>query len=463
MSRAAPATGVLSRLFRPVDIASLVFFRVAFGALMLWEVIHYFGAGWIDRYFVAPRFHFTFPGFSWVTPWPAPWMHVHFFVLGVLAVCIMLGLWYRIAAFLFLVGFTYVFLLDQARYLNHFYLVSLVSFLLCIVPAHRAGSLDVLRRPRLHSRAAPAWSLWLLRFQMGIVYLYGGVAKLNADWLGGEPVRTWIAEKTGFPLVGRYFTEEWMVHLVAWGGMLLDLLVVPLLLWRRTRAIALLAAFVFHIANSQLFRIGIFPWLAAAATLLYLPPDWPRLRWLRRAGPAPAVESGVPMPAFGRRQRVLVGVLGAWVLLQVLIPLRPYLHPGNPSWNEEGHYFAWHMKLHHKDCRGGFAATSRTSGERWEVPIREFLAPWQIRQMLARPDLILQFSHHVADHYRRSGRGEVAVRAEIWCSLNAREPRLLVDPTVDLAGEERLCFRRYSWVLSLEAPARVGSAPHPAH
>lgn len=138
------------------------------------------------------------------------------------------GFWYRLSATLFFLGFTYVFLLEQARYLNHFYLISLISFLMIFVPAHRAFSIDALSGAR--SATAPAWALWLLRAQIGIPYFYGGLAKLNGDWLRGEPMRVWMASGTDFPLIGPWFTDERVVFLFAYGGLLIDLLVVPLLL-----------------------------------------------------------------------------------------------------------------------------------------------------------------------------------------------------------------------------------------
>jgi hypothetical protein len=123
----AAATRVLTRLLTPVDIAALVYFRIVFGAIMLWEVWRYFEYGWIERYWVDPKFHFTYYGFDWIRPWPSPFMHYHMAGLGVLAAMILLGLWYRVSTVLFFLGFTYIFLLEQARYLNHFYFVCLVS------------------------------------------------------------------------------------------------------------------------------------------------------------------------------------------------------------------------------------------------------------------------------------------------------------------------------------------------
>lgn len=124
------ATKLQLRLFAPLDIASLVYFRIVFGALMIWEAWRYLDRGWVARYYIEPTFHFTYFGFGWVKPWPDDWMHVHFYALSVLAIMVMAGLFYRVSVTLFFLGFTYVFLLDQARYLNHFYLISLLSFLL---------------------------------------------------------------------------------------------------------------------------------------------------------------------------------------------------------------------------------------------------------------------------------------------------------------------------------------------
>ena len=108
------------RLTARVDNASIVYFRVVFGALMLWEVWRHLKNGWVEQYFVEPAFHFTYVGFDWVRPWPGDGMYLHFYALGILAAFLMIGFAYRLSAVLFFLGFAYVFLLEQARYLNHF-------------------------------------------------------------------------------------------------------------------------------------------------------------------------------------------------------------------------------------------------------------------------------------------------------------------------------------------------------
>ena len=124
-------------LFEPVDAASLTFFRIAFGTVMVWEVARYFAYDWIYSNWIQPRFFFPYYGFEWVQPWPGDWMYWHFLALGVLAACIALGFLYRLAAALFFLVFAYVFLLDQANYLNHYYLIVLISLLMVVVPANR--------------------------------------------------------------------------------------------------------------------------------------------------------------------------------------------------------------------------------------------------------------------------------------------------------------------------------------
>ena len=274
-----------SRLFRPVDNSFLIFFRIVFGGIMLWEVYRYLSHTWISRYYIEPTVYFTYYGFSWVKPWPGRGMYIHFFALGVLATCIIVGFFYRIAATLFFFGFSYVFLLDQTRYLNHFYLIVLISLIMIFVPAERALSVDAWLRPKIRSDTAPTWTLWLLRAQIGIAYIFGGIAKLNGDWLRGEPMRSWLNPYSQLPVFGPLFAKEWVVYSFVMGGLLLDLFVVPLLLWRRTRPYAFVAAVIFNLINSVIFQIGIFPWFMLGATLLFFPPDLMRrvVRWIIRA------------------------------------------------------------------------------------------------------------------------------------------------------------------------------------
>ena len=440
-----------ARAFAPVDNASLVFFRIAFGLLMTWEVCRYFQRGWIARYWIEPQFFFSYYGFSWVHPWPGIGMYIHWAVLGVLALFISVGFLYRVSAALFFVGFTYSFLLDQTNYLNHFYLVCLLSFLLIFMPAHGALSLDAWLRPRLRSQIAPAWTLWLLRLQIGVVYFFGGVAKISPDWLRGEPMRNWMARTTDFPIFGRFFRDEWAVYTVSYGGLLLDLFIVPCLLWRRTRIPAFVLAVVFHLVNARLFQIGIFPWLAIAATTLFLSPDWPRRalsRFRSSMGSTPAVASEI-LPA--RHRTLVLSLVAAYTAIQLLVPLRHLLYPGQADWTYEGHRFSWRMKLHQRNARARFHVIDDNNGQGSEVSPHSFLSRRQAAKMAARPDMILQFAHFLAEKLPRQGPKPLRVEGRVMAWLNGRTPQRFVDPGVNLAAEPRT-LGPAPWILPLTEP-----------
>lgn len=408
---AAPRTWS-ERLFAPIDCASIVFFRVVFGALMLWEVGYYASHGYIDEFWIKPAFHFKYYGFEWVEPWPGQGMVWHFAALGFLALMILFGAVYRLATALFCVGLTYVFLIEEARYLNHFYLACLVSFLLACIPANRSYSLDARWRPSLRSATVPAWTLYLLRAQFGLVYFYGGVAKLNGDWLRGEPMRYFLQQAADHPVIGAHVGAAWLTYLFAYGGLLLDLLVVPFLLWKRTRPWAFLVALAFHLTNAWLFTLDIFPWFMIAATALYFPPDWPRraVSWFVPGMPASADTSGARVrPRWTERATVVV--LGVYLAIQVLVPLRSFLYPGNVLWSNEGERFSWRMMLREKRAETWFAVANLDKDQHVFVDPRRLMSAEEALAMYHDPEALQAFATSLArDWAPKQGWKRVSVK-----------------------------------------------------
>lgn len=419
---------------------------------MIWEMFRFFGNSWIAQYYINPPWLFKYSGFEWIDPWPGYGMYLHFYGLGILALMILLGFFYRVAAALFFLGITYVFLLAESTYVNHFYLVSLLSFLLIFAPAHKAFSFDAFRNPRIRSSTTPTWVLWMLRGQIGIVYFFGGVAKINLDWLRAEPVREWLAVRTLFPVIGRWFTEEWLVYLFAYGDLFLNLLAPFALLWRPTRFYALGLIVIVQLISSPMFDIGTF--LMVGATLMFMPPDWPRLHWLRRGRTSREPTYSTGLFRIERSQRIIGALLAAWFLIQVIVPLRHHLYPGNVSWSEEGRNFSWHMELRNKDSLIKLYVTDPETGDTRKIDIEDYLTDRQGQKMSTRPKMILKFSHYIAGQYEENGTPNVQVRAKVMASLNGREPQLLVDPKVNLA-RERNSFLHANWILPLTQPLKL--------
>lgn len=440
----------LPRVFTPVDIAPLVCFRIFFGAMMLYYVVSAALDSWIDFFYVRPDFHLTYPGFGWVRPWPGNTMYLHFGVMGLSATTIMLGLCYRASAFVFWLTFTHTFLIEKALYQNHYYLICLISGIMIFVPAHRAASIDAFFKPQIRSVTVPVIWLWLLRLQLGIPYFYGGLAKLNYDWLHGMPMTLWLGRRTQLPYVGEWLAHEWAPLFFSYGGLLYDLLVVPALLWRRTRLVAYIASVAFHLTNHVLWDIGIFPWFMIGATLLFFPPrQFRRLFGLRAIRTPQDVPGDVTVT---RRQKGLAVVIGVYVAWQLLFPFRHYLYPGDVNWTEEGHHFAWHMMLREKDVAVRFFVFDPDTGKRGLLKISDFLNERQLSRMGKDSDMILEFVHHVRDHYAEHGRN-IEIRVLTLTSLNGRKPQLMIDPNLDYTQVERR-WGPQPWILPLTEPLR---------
>lgn len=504
---------VRERLVVPVDATSLAIFRIGFGVIVAWDVWRKYDRGLIGLHYVDPDHHFTWWLFDWVRPHHGFGIYIAFAVLAVAALFLAAGLYSRVAATVVCAGLAYWFLLDKLRYLNHHYLAVLLALLLIVVPAQAAWSLDAKRRRDPGRPAVPAWAVWLIRFQVGAPYFFAGIAKLNFDWLvRTEPMRLWLSLNTDFPLVGQFFTDEVVIRLLTWGSTLLDLTVPFLLLHRRTRVPAFGIALLFHFVNARIFTIGIFPWLMIVATTIFFEPDWPRRladsarrgpAWLRAtlltafgvgfaiggflpktfalipaviggfgvvvlvfhltpggarkiASPASTDERGAPVRQGFAMQRALAVFLAAWVAIQILLPLRHFAIPGNTHWTEEGNRFAWHMLLKHSEAKLAVVVTDSVTREARIEDLERFVTPNQLRGVKS-PDLILQLTHIIEDHYRRHRRQDVEVRVGLTKSLNLRPEQLLIDPKLDLTEVPRPYLPPADWIVPLDAFDEAGN------
>ncbi|MCX7409816.1 MAG: HTTM domain-containing protein [Planctomycetales bacterium] len=439
-------------LSAPVDVASLVVFRIGFGLIAAWWCFDDLRTGRVHELYVVPAFHFTYYLFDFVRPWPGVGMTLHFLALLLLALCVAAGFLYRVATVLFALGFTYFFLLDRTNYQNHYYLLMLVSWTLVLLPLNRCAAVDAFVGLAARSDTVPAWCLWLLRFHIALPYAFGGLSKLRPDWFAGEPLRTHLTSKTWLPLVGPWLTSEVTIVILTWGGLLFDLAIVPLLLWSRTRVLAYVLCLGFHLMNSFLFDIHVFPWFMMFATTLFFAPDWPRrlLGHRHSVPPETPVRNWATLPP---RSRVAGIVLSIYCVGHLLIPLRPFLYPGDSAWTERGHHFSWRMMLRSKSSALRYYVTDPKSGKTGSVDLRRFVNLNQGLSLARDPEMILHLAHFIGDEFHRQTGRNAEVRALVLTSLNGRKPELLIDPNVDLAKEPR-GFHFRNWILPQHEPLR---------
>lgn len=472
------SVGFQARWRRPVAADSLAVFRIGFGLLVAFSSLRFLAKGWVDTLYLAPENHLTYRWFGWVAPLPTPWMHLHMVALAAFGICIALGYRHRLATALFIVGFAYTELIEASLYLNHYWFITLAAVLLLLLPAHHHWSLDAAagragscispndasraNDPRegeagragsqaesraVQAQAVQAWVVWALRAQVGIVYVFAGIAKLNGDWLfHAQPLRLWLADRTHLPVIGPFLDEPLVAYAASWGSAAFDCTIVAWLLWRRSRPWAYAVLVVFHIATWLLFpKIGVFPWVMIFCALVFFPPDWPRQlakrarAWLdgnaaiepepRQSDTANRKTSSVSRPA--------ILLLAIFAAVQVFLPLRHYLEPGNVRWNEQGYYLAWRVMLTEKAGHLEYEVTDPATGRNWLAYPELVLTDWQAAHAATRPDLIHATALLIADHYEQQGIPDAEVRATSWVSMNGHQAKQFIDPAINLAAHPR--------------------------
>ena len=420
---------------------------------MFGSIVRFWWRGWVTSVYVTPHFHFTYSGFDWVQPLGSTGMHLLFFCIALSALLITLGLFYRAAAVIFFLSFTYVELIDVTTYLNHYYFISLVAFLMIWLPANRDYSLDVLLRPAIRRRQVPAWCIGILRFQIAVVYVFAGLAKLNADWLiDATPMRIWLPGKTHLPVIGLFMYEEWVAYLFSWFGAAYDLFIVAFLLNRATRPLAFCVVIIFHVATAVFFPgIGMFPYVMIANSLIFFSGNFHErllsfLPYYARTRTAAFTEG------FAYRfksRKILHAAIWIYIAIQLAIPLRFLLYPGHLFWHEEGYRFSWRVMLMEKSGAAYFTVKDPGSQRSIEVNNAEFLTPLQEKMMNTQPDMILKYAHFLEKTFKQRGMSQPEVYAEIYVSLNGQRSRPFIDSTVNLA-DQPLSWGHYPWVLAYE-------------
>ncbi|MBC6993386.1 HTTM domain-containing protein [Neolewinella lacunae] len=434
---------------RSLSAAPLAVFRIGFGLMMLLSVVRFWAKGWIEKLYLEPTYFFSYRYFEWVKPL-GNWTYLLFAVVGLSALGILLGWKYRWSSTVFFLSFTYVELMDKSTYLNHYYFVSLLSFLLIWLPAADYFSLDARGRER---PTVPAWTIHALQVFVGVVYCYAGLAKLNSDWLlQAQPLAIWLPAKYSLPGLGDLLQQRWVHFAFAWLGAAYDLFIPFLLLWRPTRWLAFGAVVVFHVLTRVLFPIGMFPYIMIVSALIFLDAGVHEriIGYLRtglgRLGARPQVPGKVVRERnWGLPKTVVCAVLA----LHLLLPWRYLLYPGELFWTESGYRFSWRVMLMEKAGYLSYRIEDPITGRSRTVDPSRYLTPLQAKQLATQPDFILEFAHHLAREYQQRGQAPPAVYAESYVALNGRGSRPYVNPSVDLTTVT-WATPRTAWLLPFE-------------
>ena len=454
-------------LLKKTEAAPLAVFRVLFGFMMLGSILRFYSKGWIESLYLTPKFFFSYSGFEWVKPVGA-WTYLIFIICGLSAFFVAIGFKYRWAIIAYFLSFTYIELMDKTTYLNHYYFVSSVSFLMIFLPANAYFSVDAYRNRSLKQAKIPQWNIDSVKVILGIVYFYAGLAKLNSEWLiHAQPLSIWLPAKAHLPVIGPFLTQKWVHYFFSWSGAVYDLTIPFLLLFRRTRFLAYLAVIAFHVLTGWIFPIGMFPYIMIVSTLIFFPPKLHHTIILYAKKVVALIQSllgnvlihkdGEDSTAVRTQSEVItnksiwrklqIGVVGLFLAFHLLFPFRHLGYPDELFWTEEGFRFSWRVMLMEKIGYAQFKVVDAVSGKWVYVKNNDFLTAFQEKQMAFQPDFIVEFAHFLAEHYKKQGMTDPAVYVESYVALNGRLSRQYIDPKVDLTKVKDSFFKHKDWVL----------------
>ena len=472
-------------LFKDIHPATLGVLRVAVGVTFLVQ---------LDRIYeyvvvILPqcKFFLTYDLFHWVSIMPEDQMATLFFWMKIASVLVALGVLYRPAMTFLFFSWTYIFLLCNGHYNNHYYLLSLITFLMIFISADRYLSLNQLlfylgKRMKIgagtlvgkvvdlwHERRFKVthWQLFILKAQMFIVYFYGGLAKLNKDWLNGYPLKIWLPGKS-FPFAEQWLWTDSAAYFFSYTGILFDLGIGFLLFFKKTRLWAIPVLFAFHASNHFLWNIGVFPWFMIAATIIFFEPDSPHRVYAffrklitrgaerkktkkqkradkknakkEKASVAIPVQSGISMPWYRKLTFVFFIVFMAW---QLIFPFRRFLYSGEVGWHGMGNDFSWRMMLIDRVYAHKVIVSVPGEGVIGGVDLGKYMTGRQIKAMGHLPAHYIRFSHFLRDEMQENGlQGDPEVRAYVYRSFNGRPFQPVIDTTINLVPLEHRTWQK---------------------
>jgi len=468
-------------LFSRIDNSPLVVFRVFFGLLIMLEAWGAIATGWVQRIFVAPEFTFNFIGFDFLQTFPGtgPHMYVYFVVMGVFGLLVMLGYHYRIAIIGYAIMWSAVYFMQKSAYNNHYYLLMLLLWIMALFPAHTSFSIDAKRNPNIRDNSMPRWAPLFVIAQLWIVYTYASIAKLYPDWLDGTATQLLMSGRRNTWLIGDMLQWSWVSWVVSYVGILFDGLIIPALLWKKTRKWAFGISIFFHLFNSVVFQIGIFPYMSLAFTVFFFPTEVIHriflkgkkqektrriLLWISQQSklfscPIKGISylflrKKTLKPFYKAIQEIRVPkfrtlgivVIGMYIIVQIALPSRHWFIEDNVLWSEEGHRLSWRMMLRTKSGSIHFSILDKATNKKTSVTLKDYLSKKQMRNIRTKPDIIWQFAQRLKREYAAKGQ-DISVFANCRVRINGRKSEKLIDPTVDLAAVEWDLWKHATWVL----------------
>jgi hypothetical protein len=270
-------------LGRAVSMRALALLRVFAGPAVLLHLRPFLSDAWDGRIY---RDAFYEPYAAWYPELPDGIYVALLWLAAAAAVAMSLGFLTRLATTVTFTIVAYNLFLSTTHFHNNRGYLVIVLGLLAVGPCGPELSLDAWLRRRRGPRAppqllAPAWPLWLLRFECAAVYGASGLSKLvDPDWFGGTV--TWQRVVRARYQLDAWPLPDWAVSVLTDRSfhtgaakmiVLTELFIAVGLWWRGTRYAAVWVAVAFHVSIELSAPVQIFSFLGIAVLVIWAVPS----------------------------------------------------------------------------------------------------------------------------------------------------------------------------------------------
>jgi hypothetical protein len=341
-------------------------------------------------------------------------------------------------AALSLLSFGYFFIVDRTNFSNLNYALAWLLFWACFMPLGERASLDQRRRhdedpSHLATAHMPRWHTWTARAQLGVMYFYAGLVKLSPEWLSGDIFLVNIESASNFEALIPFTSSPPFLMFTALGGALFDLLITPLLWWRRTRILGVVALVAFHGINMITLDLGLLPLILLAITLVTFTSPERAASLLAKHDPTPTDPAPAPAP---RHPNLTLALLSLGLAFHLAFPLRYLTYPGDAHWHGHGRAGAWWLRSFALKASAKFYVSGTDPDgapvANQKVDVLSYIHSHQDGFAL-HPYTVVAFARVVADDLRARGWSDVSVTSDLTLTLNRRAPTRFVPDDVDLS------------------------------
>ncbi|XP_058795770.1 vitamin K-dependent gamma-carboxylase isoform X2 [Phymastichus coffea] len=449
-------------MYRPTDPASLGVCRALFGLCMVIDVVEERGLGHVDVKWGDPDTCY-FPLIHGLRPLALPWMVLVYALMWLGAFGIMLGYRFKIACGLFVLPYYYLFLLDKSYWNNHSFLYGIVTLLLWVGGANRYCALDAKREK---DKTVPYWNYFIVKFQFFALYFIAGLKKSSSEWLTGYAMANLSDHWLFNPFKIFLTTAQTDFLIVHWFGFIFDLSVGFFMLYDITRIPAMVFCTAFHLMNSRLFSIGMFPYVCLATMPLFCHVDWPR-KFIRDSSNNGGEKEEEASPGgcrkkkkISRKQKCVVAALLLHMAVQLFLPYSHFITKGYNNWVPGLYGYSMDMMIHAWDTSLVVIKVRDNESKK-----ERYLEPgiWTLNdRWVKHGDMVRQYAFCIQDNLEkmkvRSPHGNstwsnlssnLSIFMDIWCSLNGRFHQRLFDSSVDLLTVDWHPLKPISYVIPL--------------